>query len=256
LNLLNLPNLHLGVRSADVGNWQRYLKERGIVGPDGRELAVDEDFGAKTTVATKTWRAAHSLPVAGVVDAAARAVAVPDGFVQFLHAKNFTPIPRSTPRAIDLLVFHDMEYPETPEGAEWCAGFFAAATAPRASCHYSVDSNSIVQSVRDPDVAWHAPGANHNGIGIEHAGYAKQSRTEWLDPYSRAELAKSATLFARLARLYFIPLVRLTPEELRSGARGLCGHADVTSAFGPPGGHHDPGINFPWDVFVPMIKAA
>ena len=253
---LQLPNLHLGVKSPDVGNWQRFLNERGARDANGRELVVDEDFGQRSAYATRMWRTKHALAPAGVVDQAARRVAVPQGFVQFLHAKHFTAVPASTPRPYDWLVFHDMEYPETPEGAEWCAGFFAAATSPKASTHFSVDSNSIVQQVRERDVAWGAEHANRRGIHVEHAGYAKQSRTEWLDPYSLLELTLSARLFAKLARHYSIPVRKLTPDELRAGERGICGHADVTKAFGPAGGHHDPGRLFPWDVYIPMVAAA
>ena len=31
---------------------------------------------------------------------------------------------------------------------------------------------------------FHAPGANHNGIGLEHAGYARQSAEDWADAFS------------------------------------------------------------------------
>ena len=61
--------------------------------------------------------------------------------------------------ALRHITIRDMEYPELPTSAEWCAEFFAGKAASQASAHYSVDSNSIAQSVRDRDVAWHAPDA-------------------------------------------------------------------------------------------------
>ena len=196
----------------------------------------------------------HGLAATGVVDGTARRIAAPQGFIPFLQARNFGPSLPS--REISLLVVHDMEYPERPEGAEWCAQFFAGANAPRASCHYCVDSNSVVQCVRDRDVAWHAPGGNHNGIGIEHAGYAKQSREEWLDDYSRAELEISARLTAKLSLLYDIPLRRLTDTDLKAGgARGFCGHVDLTLASGKPG-HFDPGPHFPWSEYLDLVRQA
>ena len=257
---LDLPPLRLGSSGAEVGNWQAFLIERGYRDGQGEPLRVDEAFGLRTQQASRIWQSGHGLVPDGVIGARSRAVAVPEGFIQFLQARNFTHVPSS--RTIDLIIIHDMEYPETPEGAEWCASFFAAPTAPQASAHYSVDSNSIVQSVRDGDVAWHAKGANHNGIGVEHAGYAKQTRAQWLDDYSQRELAISARLVARLCRLYAIPIAYVDAADLRPtslGARalrGLTGHRDATVAFGIVGGHTDPGPNFPWDVYLQLVRNA
>lgn len=173
--------------------------------------------------------------------------------LKFVQAKNYTKAAR---KKIDLIVIHDMEYPERPNGAEWCADFFAGANAPKASAHYCVDNDSIVQCVKDEDVAWHAPGANNNGIGIEHAGYASQSREQWTDDYSMAELRVSAQLTAALAKKYDIPIVKLSPEELNAGARGFCGHVDATNAFSGGKGHTDPGPNFPWDLYIDLVRSA
>ena len=250
------PELRIGVTSPDAGNWQRFLRNQGYRDFDGREIVVDEKFGPRSSFATKSWQRIHGLLQSGVVAMVERGLAQADGFIPFLQAKNFTPLPGSLPlRNIDVVVIHDMEYPESPSGAEWCAEFFAGPSAPKASAHYSVDSNSVIQSVRDRDVAWHAPGANHNGIGIEHAGYAKQSREQWLDDYSRAELAISAKLVARLLALYNIPLVKLTSADLQAKQRGICGHKDVTDAFSNGKGHYDPGPNFPWNEYLALVAA-
>lgn len=254
---LRWPELRSGIRSPDAGNWQRFLREGGYRCFDGNEIVVDEDFGARSTFATKSWQRQNGRLETGVVSTADRRIAVTEGFIGFLHAKNFTPVPAAQPRSISCIVIHDMEYPETPEGAEWCAEFFAGPSAPKASATYCVDSDSVVQCVRDRDVAWHAPGANHNGIGIEHAGYAKQSREDWLDEYSRAELAVSAKLVVKLCALYTIPIVKLSADDLRAGLRGICGHADVTAAFPGPGRtHFDPGSGFPWPEYLRLCAAA
>ena len=251
MTALVLPALRLGSSGAEVGNWQRFL-----AGALGQPITADEAFGPRTHHATKTWQLAFKLTPDGVVGPRTRALATPQGFMSFLQAKHFTRVPSS--RSIDVLVVHDMEYPEKPEGAEWCAQFFAGVNgmiAPQASAHYSVDCDSIVQSVRDGDVAWHAKGANHNGIGIEHAGYARQSRADWLDAYSSAELALSARLAARLCHLYAIPIARVDSAGLKAGARGITGHHDVNQAFGG-GPHWDPGPNFPYDEYLRLIQAA
>ena len=238
--------LRLGSTGAGVQNWQRFLNQVARTG-----LSVDGAFGPKTISATKAWQRAHGLLADGVVGKDTRTLAMQrEGYIPFLPARNYTP---ARGRAIDLIVIHDMEYPEKPESALWCAEFFAGPAAPRASAHYSIDSRSIVQSVADHDVAWHAPGANTNGIGIEHAGYAKQSREEWLDDYSRSELSISAALVARLVATYGIPIRWLEADELRvRGVRGITGHRNVSMAFG--GTHTDPGPNFPIDVYLDLIR--
>ena len=99
------------------------------------------------------------------------------------------------------------------------------------SAHYCVDADSIVQCVRDQDVAWHAPGANHDGIGIEHAGRAKQTGRDWSDAYSAAMLERSAALVADLCRKYSIPVTWLYAADLKAGKRGITTHAAVSKAF-------------------------
>lgn len=165
---------------------------------------------------------------------------------QFIQAKNFTP---TGGRDIDLWVVHTMENDEKPDGAENVARWFAGPTTPRASAHYNIDNDSIVQGVRDDDVAWAAPGANHDGIQVEHAGRAGQGRAGWDDKYSRRELRLSARLAARKARRYRLPIRKLTAEDLRNDLRGFCGHADVSQAFGLST-HTDPGPDFPWKRYL------
>src|SRR5205809_2755015 len=115
----------------------------------------------------------------------------------FIQARNFT---ATSGRSVDVLVIHTMEAPETANTAENVAKWFAGSTAPQASAHYCIDANSIVQCVQDDDVAWHAPGANSDGIGFEHAGFASQGRSDWNDAYSSAMLERSAGLVAAKAK--------------------------------------------------------
>lgn len=170
----------------------------------------------------------------------------------FIQARNYTP---TNGRTIDLIVVHDMESPETATTAESVAAWFAGLSAPQASAHYCVDSNSVVQCVLDKDVAWHAPGANHNGIGIEHAGYARQTRGEWLDPYGRDMLALSIDLAAGICDRYSLPVERRGPSDLVKGLRGITGHADVSLAF-HRSDHSDPGSGFPWDYYLAGVREA
>lgn len=178
--------------------------------------------------------------------------------IPFVQAEFYT---ATSGRQIDLVVIHDMEYPERITAAEDCAAYFAhprqANGSPnRASAHYCIDADSIVQCVRDQDVAYAAPRVNHNGVHLEHAGYAAQSRQEWLDGYSLAMLKLSAQLTADLCRRYNIPTVHVDRTGLTSGARGITTHRESTEAFGIVGGHTDPGPAFPMDVYIGFVQAA
>lgn len=169
----------------------------------------------------------------------------------FIQARNYTKVDS---RMVDLLVVHTMESPEKPGTAKAVALWFAGANAPQASAHYCIDSSTIVQCVWDHDVAWAAPNANHNGLHFEHAGRAAQRVKDWSDAYSTSELLLSAALAAKKAHQYGIPLVKLTPAQVKAGKHGFCGHLDVTRAFPGSGSHVDPGPNFPWDRYMGYVR--
>jgi N-acetyl-anhydromuramyl-L-alanine amidase AmpD len=256
---MDKPTLKQGSTGVFVTEWQ------GLIG-----ATADGDFGPKTAATTKIWQAAHGLTADGIVGQKSWGVAlgasktdpspppVPsppppsDTPFKFMQAKNYTKGRRPGP--VDLIVIHTMEAAEKPTTAEAVAAWGAGPQAPNASWHYAVDSDSIVQSVRDEDTAWHAKGANHNGIGIEHAGYAKQNDAAWADDYSLAMLRLSAKLSAALCSQHGIPAVKLTVAELKAGKRGIVGHKDCTDAFSGGRGHYDPGGSFPWQKYIDWIK--
>ncbi|MFI0265696.1 peptidoglycan-binding protein [Streptomyces luteogriseus] len=157
---------------------------------------------------------------------------------------------RSVP--IRLVVIHDMEAPEKSTTAEAVARYFAGGTV-KASAHICVDNDSAVRCVNDNDRAWHAPGANSDGLGLEIAGYARQSRAEWLDAYSKAALDQAAKVTADWCTKYDIPVRHLTLSEIKAGKKGIVGHVDVSKAYGQTD-HWDPGPNFPWDHFLARVK--
>src|SRR4051812_38628397 len=106
----------------------------------------------------------------------------------FTQARWFTPV--TAPRAMRVIVIHDMEFAERSDTAEVIAKDFAnRPPSDKGSAHLCIDSNSIVQCVRDNDVAFAAPGCNNDGIQIELAGFGRQTRAEWLDTYGIAMLA-------------------------------------------------------------------
>ena len=160
---------------------------------------------------------------------------------------------RTGGRQIDLLVIHTMEMDEKGETAENCAQWFRNPGA-KVSAHYCVDADSIIQCVRDQDVAWAAPGANSDGIQIEHAGRAKQTGRDWSDAYSTAMLERSATLAAALCKKYKLPVTWLYAADLQAGKRGITTHDAVSKAF-KRGSHWDPGTGFPVERYLALIRA-
>ena len=154
-------------------------------------------------------------------------------------------------RTVDVVVIHTMEMDEKGDTAESCSQWFKNPRS-QVSAHYCVDVDSVVQCVKEEDVAWHAPGANHNGIGVEHAGRAAQTGRDWSDDYSTKMLAVSAELVGGVCARYGIPAVWLQPADLLAGKRGITSHANVSKAF-KRGSHWDPGDSFPVASYLAAV---
>ena len=171
--------------------------------------------------------------------------------MQFVQARNYY---RGRRKAVRLIVIHTMETPQKPGTALAVAGWFAGPDAPQASAHYCIDDAAVVWCVREGDTAWHAPGVNADGIGLEHSGSAALRRAGWVDRYSQMVLTNSAKLAADIAARHNIPLVHLTNEQLAAGAKGFIGHAQASQVYG--GDHTDPGDEFPWAAYLKLVQAA
>lgn len=170
----------------------------------------------------------------------------------YVKAKHSTSV--ANKRGVRLIVIHSMEAAEKGDTAENVAKYFKN-TIRQASAHICVDSDSIVQCVLDNDVAWAAPGANNDGIHIEMAGYAKQTKAEWLDPYSTLVLERTADAAAQYCLKYDIPPTHLSNTELGDKvSKGIVSHAQVTEVF-KKSTHTDPGKNFPWEYFMDRVQA-
>lgn len=254
--------LQHGDKGEDVGAWQRVVaSDGGYLGPAG----VDCDFGHATHNATVAWQRLRLLNPDGVVGPATRAAIGVDGCAPTWRELRFDSLPfvqaanwsrHVPPQRKRWIVIHCMEAAESSTTAENCADWFAGkrGEAPRASAHYCVDDDSVVACVPPDAVAWHAPGANKLGIGVELAGYARQDRAAWLDSYSQRMLIRAAWLCAELSRRHSIPARFCDAGALTRGEAGFTTHAEVSAAFGKST-HWDPGPGFPMLRFLELVRA-
>lgn len=153
------------------------------------------------------------------------------------------------------IVIHDQEAPETGSTAENAAAYFARGADGRSvSAHYVADNNSVIQCVKLGDSAWTVGNreGNNRGINWELAGYARQTRSEWLDAFGKAMFALIAPIIREDAAAFEIPLRLLTDEQVRAFEPGVTSHVQLGRVFGGSD-HTDPGPNFPWDYFMNLL---
>lgn len=156
------------------------------------------------------------------------------------------------------IVVHGTVSPTVPGGARGTAGYFKSQVTRPSSAHYVVDPGEVVQCVYDSIVAYHAP-PNEGSIGIELCDMVgdRNNRplpmSRWDDPAHTAMLARAAHLVAELCLAYDVPVRRVTRVGLRLGRKGICGHYDVSKAWGQTS-HWDPG-EFPWRRFIGLVQA-
>lgn len=172
-----------------------------------------------------------------------------------IPARWFTAVGPS--RSKDLIVVHSMEAPDKPDRAEEVGRFFQGLpSANKASAHVGADDNSRCRYVSDDDVAYGAPNANHNGLHLELTGYARYNTGDWAQPNMMLMLQQGAAQVREWHDKYGIPLRYIDAAALRAGIHGVTTHHQVTLAYGPSGGHWDPGYNFPIATLLAMASGS
>lgn len=149
-------------------------------------------------------------------------------------------------RSTQIIILHATD--NTASAANEAA--YATRREDETSAHYYVDDTQIIQALPVGNVAYGALG-HGNAVGVQ---YELCGRSNQL---SDATMRRAAAQVARDCARYGIPVRKLTSAQVRDGARGICGHLDVTYAWPEDGGDHtDPGANFPWSTFIGYVAAA
>lgn len=159
---------------------------------------------------------------------------------------------------INRIVIHltsgSLVYPQAalaPAAAE-TAHYFTTEGA-GGSAHYVQDAGGPEQHcVPDGTIAWHAP-PNQHSIGQEICGHPSWTRAQFLDPRLAVSLDHAAARTRELCDRFGVPKVKIDAGQLAAGARGVCGHIDVSTAWHQTD-HWDPGPAFPWDIYMAKVN--
>ena len=148
---------------------------------------------------------------------------------------------------IQSICVHTVECPPERDGiavAQW-------QTNPANGSSYNVlaGADGILILCNTDDFMPYAAGPTGNArcLHISLTGYASMSREDWLA--DDAKLRRTAEQIAAWSQLYDIPLEFIDADQLRTGARGVHGHAEISAAWREVD-HTDPGPGFPFDVVL------
>lgn len=156
--------------------------------------------------------------------------------------------PRSTSNIKNIIIHVTVNAPGTP--CENVANYQIRSQS--GSYHELVDANARVLIENTDDWVTWSTGNKGNFIGLHRSFVMRgtESRAEWLK-YD-AMLRAGAQRDAQWAKRYNIPIVKLSPADLRAGKKGFCGHVDTQIWGGTD--HVDPGAGFPWDYYLKLVR--
>jgi hypothetical protein len=125
---------------------------------------------------------------------------------------------------------------------------YAETRPDHTSAHFYSDGDTVIQALDTDHIAFGCyPIGNSRSVQFEISGLSNQ--------LTDASLRKVAPIVARVCQEYGLPIRKVSSTDLANGVKGICGHLDVTYAWGE-GDHTDPGANFPWSTFIGYVAAA
>lgn len=146
------------------------------------------------------------------------------------------------------VVLHDTE--SQPGSARAVAKYFQGNDG--GYTHLVVDDASCYRCLENKDMARGAPHANLQGFHIEQCGYARWSAVVWGSHLGT--LKRAAFKTGLHCHVFDLPPVWVDAKGLLQGKKGVTSHAEVTRAFGPKGGHTDPGLFWPRRLFMRYVN--
>lgn len=177
---------------------------------------------------------------------AATAVAanVLDWTARFLFGK-----PRPTRQIKNIIIHVTVNAPGTP--AENVADYQIRS---QSGSYHELTDTTVKHLIENTDdwFTW-SSGNYGNDIGLHRSFVLRgtETRVQWLQ-YDKM-LREAAKRDAEWCRKYNIPPVKLTAADLRAGKKGFAGHLETGQAWGGTD-HVDPGIGFPWDIYLGYVR--
>lgn len=157
--------------------------------------------------------------------------------------------------AVRLIAIHTAEGSRTKESL---GTYFNSGV--QASSHVGIDAGGVQQYVDYGQAAWTLRSGNPVSDNAELCAFSRWTRDQWLGSATvdgcvnpRRILENAAAWTRQRCQARGIPMVKLSPADVKAGKRGVIGHVDWTLGMGD-GTHTDPGSNFPWDVFMQMVN--
>jgi hypothetical protein len=124
---------------------------------------------------------------------------------------------------------------------------YAQSRPDQVSAHFYSDETVAIQALDTSHVAYGCfPTGNSRSVQVEICGRSNE--------LTDASLRRVAPVVARACQEFGIPVRKVSSAELANGAKGICGHLDVTNAW-HEGDHTDPGSSFPWAQFIGYVAA-
>lgn len=166
---------------------------------------------------------------------------------------------------IRYIVIHTNQGPHLPNqhpdySAENLATYLTSTgnTPDPVSYHVLVDDDSLITYLTDDQEAWAAFASNPIGLHLCFLGMAEWSRADWLA--HPGMIYQAAIKVRQWCDIHRIPVIHRSPTSIVDGMIGIIGHADWTYAakmMNPSAqdSHTDPGVSFPWDVFLNQVSS-